>query len=176
MSLRDPDSDKYVGDTEGWNKAEEALRQAVRTLDVDYVEELGEAAFYGPKIDFVVKDADRTRVATGYRASRLQPPRTLRSFLCWVGQSKPSPRYDSSGSLRIHGTILRTFNRAFCWEFPHLVGALNKSESSMNDDLIVYADECLKTLKNLGIRAEVDDQSSKLGAKYAKRKPTRFLI
>ena len=56
VSLRDPDSDKYVGDAEGWNKAEEALRQAVRTLGVEYVEELGEAAFYGPKIDFVVKD------------------------------------------------------------------------------------------------------------------------
>ena len=56
VSLRDPDSDKYVGSAEGWNKAETALKQAVRTLDVEYEEELGEAAFYGPKIDFVVKD------------------------------------------------------------------------------------------------------------------------
>ncbi|HBJ60582.1 MAG TPA: threonine--tRNA ligase, partial [Opitutae bacterium] len=56
VSLRDPQSDKYVGNPESWNKAENALRQAVKSLDVDYQEEIGEAAFYGPKIDFVVKD------------------------------------------------------------------------------------------------------------------------
>ncbi|MDG2122333.1 MAG: threonine--tRNA ligase, partial [Verrucomicrobiales bacterium] len=56
LSLRDPDSDKYVGDPSNWDKAEAALREAVKVLGVDYTEELGEAAFYGPKIDFVVKD------------------------------------------------------------------------------------------------------------------------
>ena len=56
LSLRDPDCDKYVGDPEDWDKAEAALREAVQTLGVDYTEEQGEAAFYGPKIDFVVKD------------------------------------------------------------------------------------------------------------------------
>jgi threonyl-tRNA synthetase len=56
VSLRDPDSDKYVGNPKAWDKAESALRQAVKSLGVDYEEELGEAAFYGPKIDFVVKD------------------------------------------------------------------------------------------------------------------------
>ncbi|MDB4373732.1 threonine--tRNA ligase, partial [Akkermansiaceae bacterium] len=56
LSLRDPDSDKYVGDPANWDKAEAALREAVQVLGVDYIEEPGEAAFYGPKIDFVVKD------------------------------------------------------------------------------------------------------------------------
>ena len=56
VSLRDPESDKYVGAPEAWDKAEAALREAVKTLGVEYEEELGEAAFYGPKIDFVVKD------------------------------------------------------------------------------------------------------------------------
>ena len=56
LSLRDPASDKYVGSPENWDKAEAALREAVQTLGVEYTEELGEAAFYGPKIDFVVKD------------------------------------------------------------------------------------------------------------------------
>ena len=52
VSLRDPNSDKYVGKPEAWDKAESALREAVKSLDVDYEEEIGEAAFYGPKIDF----------------------------------------------------------------------------------------------------------------------------
>ncbi|MEI7929850.1 MAG: threonine--tRNA ligase, partial [Verrucomicrobiales bacterium] len=56
LSLRDPDSTKYVGSPENWDKAEDALRAAVQTLGVEYSEEPGEAAFYGPKIDFVVRD------------------------------------------------------------------------------------------------------------------------
>ena len=56
VSLRDPDSSKYVGDPANWDKAEEALRQAAIWLGVPFTEEPGEAAFYGPKIDFVIKD------------------------------------------------------------------------------------------------------------------------
>ena len=56
VSLRDPDSDKYVGRPDAWEKAESALRVAVEKLGVEFEEEIGEAAFYGPKIDFVVKD------------------------------------------------------------------------------------------------------------------------
>ena len=56
VGLRDVDSSKYVGESEKWDRAEEACRQAASTLGVDYSEEAGEAAFYGPKIDFIVKD------------------------------------------------------------------------------------------------------------------------
>jgi len=57
VGLRDPDSTKYVGEPANWDKAEEACRAAARTLGVAFSEEPGEAAFYGPKIDFVVRDA-----------------------------------------------------------------------------------------------------------------------
>ena len=56
VGLRDPDSSKYVGDTERWDKAETACRNAAKSLGVEFSEEPGEAAFYGPKIDFVVRD------------------------------------------------------------------------------------------------------------------------
>ena len=56
IGLRDVDSNKYVGDSEQWDQAENALRKAAKDLGVDFTEEQGEAAFYGPKIDFVVKD------------------------------------------------------------------------------------------------------------------------
>src|SRR5690606_2306669 len=56
VGLRDADSSKYVGDPAKWEKAENALRDAASTLGTDFTEEPGEAAFYGPKIDFVVKD------------------------------------------------------------------------------------------------------------------------
>ncbi|MFN5560279.1 MAG: threonine--tRNA ligase, partial [Opitutaceae bacterium] len=56
VGLRDPDSNKYTGTAENWDKAEAACREAAKTLGVPFTEEPGEAAFYGPKIDFVVKD------------------------------------------------------------------------------------------------------------------------
>ncbi|MGE9295038.1 MAG: threonine--tRNA ligase, partial [Puniceicoccales bacterium] len=56
IGLRDPDAAKYVGDASKWDAAENALRNAAKTLEVPFTEEPGEAAFYGPKIDFVVKD------------------------------------------------------------------------------------------------------------------------
>ncbi len=56
IGLRDSDSDKYVGDSKQWEKAETACRNAAKILGVDFSEEPGEAAFYGPKIDFIVKD------------------------------------------------------------------------------------------------------------------------
>ncbi|MEO1131050.1 MAG: threonine--tRNA ligase, partial [Planctomycetota bacterium] len=56
VGLRDPDSSKYVGEPSNWDKAEDACRQAAASLGVPFSEEPGEAAFYGPKIDFVVKD------------------------------------------------------------------------------------------------------------------------
>ncbi len=57
LSFRDPESDKYIGSDEAWEKAESAIRKAVQTLGMDYFEAPGEAAFYGPKLDFIFQDA-----------------------------------------------------------------------------------------------------------------------
>jgi threonyl-tRNA synthetase len=80
VSLRDPESDKYVGSPEAWDKAEEALREAVKKLDVDYEEELGEAAFYGPKIDFVVKDV----IGREWQLGTVQVDYNLPERFSWV--------------------------------------------------------------------------------------------
>lgn len=168
VSLRDPDSDKYVGDAEGWNKAEEALRQAVRTLGVEYVEELGEAAFYGPKIDFVVKDV----IGREWQLGTVQVDYNLpeRFDLSYVGSDNQNHRpvmihRAPFGSMeRFCGLLIEHFAGNFpTWLAPEQVRIL-----PMNDDLISYADECLDEFKSLGIRASVDDQSAKLGAKIRK--------
>ncbi|UWU49116.1 threonyl-tRNA synthetase [Limnospira platensis C1] len=57
LSFRDPNSDKYIGSDQAWEKAENAIRRAVETLGMNYFEGIGEAAFYGPKLDFIVQDA-----------------------------------------------------------------------------------------------------------------------
>ena len=168
VSLRDPQSDKYVGNPDSWNKAENALRQAVKSLDVDYQEEIGEAAFYGPKIDFVVKDV----IGREWQLGTVQVDYNLpeRFDLSYVGSDNQNHRpvmihRAPFGSMeRFCGLLIEHFAGNFpTWLAPEQVRIL-----PMNDDLIGYADECLKTFKNLGIRADVDDQSSKLGAKIRK--------
>ena len=168
VSLRDPESDKYVGAPEEWDKAETALRQAVKTLGVDYEEELGEAAFYGPKIDFVVKDV----IGREWQLGTVQVDYNLpeRFDLSYVGKDNQNHRpvmihRAPFGSMeRFCGVLIEHFGGNFpTWLAPEQVRLL-----PMNDDLIPYAESCLEKLKAKGIRASIDCQSAKLGAKIRK--------
>ena len=168
VSLRDPQSDKYVGAPEAWDKAETALRQAVKTLGVDYEEELGEAAFYGPKIDFVVKDV----IGREWQLGTVQVDYNLpeRFDLSYVGKDNQNHRpvmihRAPFGSMeRFCGVLIEHFGGNFpTWLAPEQVRLL-----PMNDDLIPYAQSCLEKLKAKGVRASIDGQSAKLGAKIRK--------
>ena len=168
VSLRDPQSDKYVGAPEAWDKAETALRQAVKTLGVDYEEELGEAAFYGPKIDFVVKDV----IGREWQLGTVQVDYNLpeRFDLSYVGKDNQNHRpvmihRAPFGSMeRFCGVLIEHFGGNFpTWLAPEQVRLL-----PMNDDLIPYAESCLEKLKAKGVRASIDGQSAKLGAKIRK--------
>tara|TARA_Y100000589_G_scaffold38192_2_gene31956 strand:- start:2040 stop:3881 length:1842 start_codon:yes stop_codon:yes gene_type:complete len=168
VSLRDPDSDKYVGEAAAWDKAENALRQAVKTLDVEYEEEIGEAAFYGPKIDFVVRDV----IGREWQLGTVQVDYNLpeRFDLSYVGSDNQDHRpvmihRAPFGSMeRFCGVLIEHFGGAFpTWLAPEQVRIL-----PMNDDLLDKADEMLNELKQRQIRASVDRQSGKLGAKIRK--------
>lgn len=168
VSLRDPDSDKYVGDPAAWDKAEAVLREAVKTLGVDYVEEPGEAAFYGPKIDFVVKDV----IGREWQLGTVQVDYNLpeRFDLSYVGSDNQDHRpvmihRAPFGSMeRFCGLLIEHFAGNFpTWLAPEQVRVL-----PMNDDLLPQADEILVTLRAAGLRASADLQSAKLGAKIRK--------
>ena len=168
VSLRDPDSDKYVGSAEGWNKAETALKQAVRTLDVEYEEELGEAAFYGPKIDFVVKDV----IGREWQLGTVQVDYNLpeRFDISYVGADNQDHRpvmihRAPFGSMeRFCGLLIEHFAGNFpTWLAPEQVRIL-----PMNDDLITAAEQCAKEFSRIGIRTGIDRQAAKLGAKIRK--------
>ena len=165
VSLRDPGSDKYVGAPQAWDKAETALRHAVRTLGVDYEEELGEAAFYGPKIDFVVKDV----IGREWQLGTVQVDYNLpeRFDLSYIGSDNRDHRpvmihRAPFGSMeRFCGVLIEHFGGNFpTWLAPEQVRIL-----PMNDEMIPYAEECLMKLKSKGVRSSVDGQSAKLGAK-----------
>lgn len=168
VSLRDPDSDKYVGDPAAWDKAEAALREAVKTLGVDYVEEPGEAAFYGPKIDFVVKDV----IGREWQLGTVQVDYNLpeRFDLSYVGSDNQDHRpvmihRAPFGSMeRFCGVLIEHFAGNFpTWLAPEQVRVL-----PMNDDLLPQADDILAKLRVAGLRASADRQSAKLGAKIRK--------
>ena len=144
------------------------LRQAVKTLGVDYEEELGEAAFYGPKIDFVVKDV----IGREWQLGTVQVDYNLpeRFDLSYVGKDNQNHRpvmihRAPFGSMeRFCGVLIEHFGGNFpTWLAPEQVRLL-----PMNDDLIPYAESCLEKLKAKGVRASIDGQSAKLGAKIRK--------
>ena len=168
VSLRDPDSDKYVGSPDAWDKAEDALREAVKALEVDYEEELGEAAFYGPKIDFVVKDV----IGREWQLGTVQVDYNLpeRFDLSYVGSDNLDHRpvmihRAPFGSMeRFCGVLIEHFAGNFpTWLAPEQVRIL-----PMNDELIKQAEIHLADLKKSGIRASIDSLSGKLGAKIRK--------
>jgi threonyl-tRNA synthetase len=168
VSLRDSDSDKYVGEPEAWDKAETALREAVKTLEVDYEEELGEAAFYGPKIDFVVKDV----IGREWQLGTVQVDYNLpvRFDLSYVGPDNLDHRpvmihRAPFGSMeRFCGVLIEHFAGNFpTWLAPEQVRIL-----PMNDDLIEQAEKYMNHLKQKGVRTSIDSLSGKLGAKIRK--------
>ena len=168
IGLRDPDSTKYVGDSEKWDMAEEALRQAAQTLDVDYIEEPGEAAFYGPKIDFVVKDV----IGREWQLGTVQVDYNLpeRFDLSYIGADNEKHRpvmihRAPFGSMeRFCGVLIEHFAGNFpIWLAPEQVRIL-----PMNDELVPKAREIEKLLKAAKIRVTVDDIADKLGAKIRK--------
>ncbi len=165
VGLRDPDSGKYTGDPANWDKAEQACREAAQTLGVPFTEEPGEAAFYGPKIDFVVKDV----IGREWQLGTVQVDYNLpeRFDLSYVGADNEKHRpvmihRAPFGSMeRFIGVLIEHFAGAFpVWLAPEQVRVLPISEKS-ND----YAHEVMSALHAIGIRATLDDHDQRVQAK-----------
>ena len=165
VSLRDPESDKYVGSPENWDKAEAALRVAAETLGVPYSEETGEAAFYGPKIDFVVKDV----IGREWQLGTVQVDYNLpeRFDLSYIGpDNKPHRpvmvhRAPFGSMERFCGVLIEHFAGNFpTWLAPEQVRLL-----PINDAVLPYTEDVVNKLKAAKVRATVDSASEKLGAK-----------
>ena len=165
VGLRDPNSDKYIGSAENWEKAEAACREAAEKLGKPFTAEEGEAAFYGPKIDFVVKDC----IGRQWQLGTVQVDYNLpeRFDIEYIGaDNKPHRpimihRAPFGSMERFIGVLIEHFSGAFpMWLAPEQVRVLPVSEKS-ND----YANEVLAKLKAADLRATGDLRSEKLGAK-----------
>jgi threonyl-tRNA synthetase len=165
VGLRDPDSNKYTGDAANWDKAENACRAAAKTLGVPFTEEPGEAAFYGPKIDFVIKDV----IGREWQLGTVQVDYNLpiRFDLSYIGPDNQPHRpvmihRAPFGSMeRFCGVLIEHFAGDFpAWLAPEQVRLVPISDK-LND----YARTVLAKLKAEGLRASIDEHSDKLGAK-----------
>ena len=167
VSLRDPGASKYVGDPANWDKAESALREAAKYLGVPFAEAPGEAAFYGPKIDFLVKDV----VGREWQLGTVQLDYNLpeRFDLTYIGPDNRPHRpvmihRAPFGSMeRFVGVLIEHFAGNFpLWLAPEQVRVL-----TIGDDAAVvdYAKAIVNELRSHQVRAEGDYGTDKINGK-----------
>ena len=167
LSLRDPeDKEKYHPDDEMWNKAENELREVLNELGIEYTEEIGEAAFYGPKLDVNVKPA----VGNEYTLSTCQ--------LDFCLPAKFDLKYiDSNGEKKtpvvLHRAILGSLDRFMAYILEETKGNLPLWLSPVQVNVIPvnneyhldYSNEIVNKLKENNIRVKLDDRDEKLSYK-----------
>ena len=179
VGLRDLDSDKYVGEPERWDKAEDACRAAAQSLGVEWSEEQGEAAFYGPKIDFVVKDV----LGREWQLGTVQVDYNLpeRFGLEYKGSDgeihRPVMihRAPFGAMERFCGVLIEHFAGKFpTWLTPtqcHIITISQKHSA--------YAEEVAQLLREHDIRVAVDDGDDTIGKKirtHRKMQPAYMVI
>jgi threonyl-tRNA synthetase len=165
VGLRDPDGKKFAGDPAKWDVAEAACREAAKTLGVPFTEEPGEAAFYGPKIDFVIKDV----IGREWQLGTVQVDYVLpvRFDLTYIGADNAAHRpvmihRAPFGSMeRFCGVLIEHFGGDFpLWLAPEQVRLLPISDKVMD-----YAKATLAQFQAADLRVTLDTHSDKLGAK-----------
>lgn len=166
LSLRDPsDKEKYHDDDEMWNTAEQALRDTLDSIGIEYTEEIGEAAFYGPKLDVNVKPA----VGTEYTLSTCQ--------LDFCLPAKFDLKYvDADGSKKtpvvLHRAILGSLDRFMAYileetkgKLPTWLSPVQVKVLPLSDKYVDYSQKIYEKLLDEGIRAEIDTRDEKIGYK-----------
>jgi threonyl-tRNA synthetase len=166
MSFRDPDEkDKYAGDDASWEHAEQAIREVVEEMGLDAVEALGEAAFYGPKLDFMVKDALGREWQLG--TAQLDYNLPNRFELTYVGEDN-----EKHTPVMIHRAPFGSLERFIgvliehcAGNFPIWLAPVQAVVLPMNEDLISMAENLASKLAEAGIRVEVDPRNETIGYK-----------
>ncbi len=178
LSIRGEDKNKYLGSDDVWEKAENSLEIAAKENELNYKVGVGEAAFYGPKLDFMFKDA----IGREWQLATIQcdfnlPERFNLSFKNEKGEDeRPVVIHRAiSGSLeRFMGVMIEHFAGNFpLWLSPIQVTVLPVSEHQRE-----YARDIFSKIKSSGIRTEIDDSNESLGKRIrnAKMKKTPYMI
>ncbi|MBK6544680.1 MAG: threonine--tRNA ligase [Saprospiraceae bacterium] len=166
ISLRDPlDKEKYIGSDENWNKAEQAIIDATKEVDLETTVELGEAAFYGPKLDFMVKDA----LGRSWQLGTIQVDYNLpeRFQLEYIGADNAKHR-----PVMIHRAPFGSMERFIgvltehcAGKFPLWLTPEQFAILPVSDKYLDYAKDILIQLQAAGFRGDIDDRIESIGKK-----------
>ncbi|MGB7380566.1 MAG: threonine--tRNA ligase, partial [Rivularia sp. (in: cyanobacteria)] len=164
LSFRDPENkEKYIGSDEAWEKAQGAIRRAVEKLEIEHFEGIGEAAFYGPKLDFIFQDALQREWQLGtVQVDYNLPERFKLEYVAEDGsRQRPIMIHRAPfGSLeRLIGILIEEYAGDFpLWLAPVQARLLPVTEVQLD-----FAKDVAAKMKMLGIRAEVDTSGDRLG-------------
>ncbi len=164
LSFRDPENpDKYIGSDEAWDKAQNAIRKAVEKLGMEHFEGIGEAAFYGPKLDFIFQDALEREWQLGtVQVDYNLPERFELEYVADDGtRQRPVMLHRAPfGSLeRLIGILIEEYAGDFpVWLAPTQIRLL-----PVGDEFVPFAKDVVSQLLLLGVRAEVDLSGDRLG-------------
>lgn len=165
LSFRDDNVEKYGGDLSLWDKAQQEIKEAADMMGLNYIIEEGEAAFYGPKIDFMVKDALGRKWQLGtVQIDYVMPERFNLEYIGSDGQKhRPVVIHRAPfGSLeRFIGVLIEHY----AGEFPLWLAPVQVAVLPISQNYVDYATEVYKVLKENNIRAELDDRNEKIGYK-----------
>ena len=166
VSLRDPaDPDKYIGDVALWDSAEQSIREAAEEMDLDTVEEIGEAAFYGPKLDFIVKDALGREWQLGTVQLDYNLPERFDLWYTDANDEKQRPvmiHRAPFGSLERFIAVLIEHSGG---NFPTWLAPVQVKVLPVSDGFIPNAEDIKRQLIDAGLRVELDGRSEKVGRK-----------
>lgn len=163
LSFRDPKSDKYIGSDDAWNKAEAAIQQAVETLGMNHFLGIGEAAFYGPKLDFMVQDALEREWQLGtVQVDYNLPERFDLEYVAEDGtRQRPVMIHRAPfGSLeRLIGILIEEY----AGDFPLWLAPVQVRLLPVTSEQLTFARQVVENMQSLGVRAEVDLSGERLG-------------
>ncbi len=173
LSVRDPDSGKYAGSDEQWMLAEAALAEALESIGERYERGVGEAAFYGPKIDFQVRDAHRREFTNNTVQVDFQLPERFGLEYVAPDGSRQRPVMVHRGAFgameRMIAYLIEQYGGAFpTWLAPTQVAVL-----PITDAHVPYAEEAAARLRRARVRAEVDARAERVGRKIAEARARR---
>jgi len=165
LSFRDDNDKKYGGNSEYWERAQNEIHEVADELGLNYKIVEGEASFYGPKIDFIIKDAIGRKWQLGtVQVDYVMPERF---DLTYVGSDN-----DKHRPVIIHRAPFGSMERFvsiliehFGGDFPLWLAPLQVKSIAISDDFNDYAEECTQKLRKLGVRVESDTRSEKVGSK-----------
>ena len=163
LSFRDPESGKYLGSDEAWDKAQSAIRRAVEKMDMNHFEGIGEAAFYGPKLDFIFEDALGREWQLGtVQVDYNLPERFGLEYVAEDGsRQRPIMIHRAPfGSLeRLIGILIEEY----AGDFPLWLAPVQVRLLPVRPDHYDYVKQVAEKMRGLGIRAEADTNGDRLG-------------